>query len=358
VKGRGGERKAERAPEGAVSSVPIQRAMVLGDGGWGTTLALLLARRGVQVALWSPFLEQSRELARARENRRFLPGVALPESIVFTADPFAATQGAELAVSAIPTQYLRASLEKFEDALAGTVPVVSASKGLEIETLHRPSEIIASVLGERPVCVLSGPSHAEEVSRGQPASVVAASHASGLARLVQEAFTSDAFRVYTSDDPTGAELGGALKNVIALAAGISDGLGLGDNAKAALLTRGMAEMARFGKSRGARVETFFGLTGIGDLVTTCCSVHSRNRSVGEAIGRGEKLADVLERMEMVAEGVFTTKALFGPEAEDAVDMPIAREVHAILFENKDPRAAVLDLMRREPAQELRGFTGS
>jgi glycerol-3-phosphate dehydrogenase (NAD(P)+) len=262
-------------------------------------------------------------------------------------------------ISAIPTQYLRASLEKFEDALGGTVPVATATKGLEIETLQRPTEIIARVLGERPMCVLTGPSHAEEVARGLPASVVAASDDAGLAVLVQQALSSESFRVYTSDDPLGAELGGALKNVIALAAGISDGLELGDNAKAALLTRGMAEMARYGRSRGAKLETFFGLAGIGDLVTTCCSKHSRNRSVGEAIGRGEKLRDVLERMEMVAEGVWTTKALFGPEAEqDPVDMPIASEVHAILFENKDPRTAVLDLMRREPVSEMRGMAES
>ena len=338
------------------ASPPIGRAVVLGDGSWGTTLAQLLAQQGVRTALWSPFLEQSREMEAARENRRFLPGVALHGNLSFSADPLTVTEGVELAVSAIPTQYLRASLEKFEDALSGRVPVVTATKGLEIETLRRPTQIIARVLGERPTCVLTGPSHAEEVARGKPASVVAASADGDLARLVQAAFTGDSFRVYTSDDPVGAELGGALKNVIALAAGISDGLGLGDNAKAALLTRGMAEMARLGRARGARLETFFGLAGIGDLVTTCCSPHSRNRSVGEAIGRGEKLRDVLGRMEMVAEGVWTTKALFGPEAEHgAVDMPIAAEVHAVLFEGKDPRSAVLDLMRREPADEMRGL---
>jgi len=341
----------------APAAPAVRRALVLGDGSWGTTLALLLARNGVATTLWSPFLEHSLELTQTRENRRFLPGIPLPEELSFSADPSTAPEGAELAVSAIPTQYLRACLEKFEDTLLGTVPVASATKGLEVETLRRPTEIISEVLGERPVCVLTGPSHAEEVARGKPASVVAASKDAELARLVQTAFTSEAFRVYTSADPVGAELGGALKNVIALAAGISDGLELGDNSKAALLTRGMAEMARFGQSRGARLETFFGLAGIGDLVTTCCSKHSRNRSVGEAIGRGEKLADVLARMEMVAEGVWTTKALFGPEAElGNVDMPIASEGHAVLFKNKDPRLAVLDLMRREPVGEMRGFS--
>jgi glycerol-3-phosphate dehydrogenase (NAD(P)+) len=208
------------------------------------------------------------------------------------------------------------------------------------------------VLGERPLCVLSGPSHAEEVARGLPATVVAASTDAELARFVQASLNSDSFRVYTGDDPIGAELGGALKNVIAIAAGISDGLELGDNAKAALLTRGMVEMARYGKRAGARSTTFFGLTGIGDLVTTCCSRHSRNRSVGERIGRGETLQEVLRAMTMVAEGVWTAKALFGPEAElSGVDLPIATEVHAVLFEGKDPREAVLDLMRREPVSE-------
>jgi glycerol-3-phosphate dehydrogenase (NAD(P)+) len=206
------------------------------------------------------------------------------------------------------------------------------------------------------MCVLTGPSHAEEVARGLPASVVAASKDQALARLVQAAFSTDFFRVYTSNDPVGAEWGGALKNVIAIAAGIADGLGVGDNAKAALLTRGMMEMARIGQSRGAYKETFFGLAGIGDLVTTCFSKHSRNRSVGEAIGRGETLTEILERMEMVAEGVWTVKALFGPEAElGGVAMPIASEVHSVLFEGKDPREAVLDLMRREPAAEMQGL---
>jgi glycerol-3-phosphate dehydrogenase (NAD(P)+) len=335
---------------------PIRRAVVLGDGGWGTTLAQLLAQRGIITMLWSPFLEQSREMEKARENVRFLPGVKLHENIVFSADAYSVTAEAELAVSAVPTQYLRSAAEKFEDALSGRVPIVSATKGLEMETLRRPTEILLDVLGERPMCVLTGPSHAEEVARGLPATVIAASKDQALAQLVQAAFSSDTFRVYTSADPIGGELGGALKNVIAIAAGIADGIGMGDNAKAALLTRGMMEMARFGQSRGAYKETFFGLAGIGDLVTTCCSSHSRNRSVGEAIGRGEKLRDVLEKMDMVAEGVWTVKALFGPEAElGGVAMPIASEVHAVLFEGKDPREAVLDLMRREPAAEMQGL---
>ncbi len=345
------ERTRSVMPAGA------RRVVVLGDGGWGTALALLLVRQGLETTLWCPFPEQAEELRRARENRRFLPGVSLPAALLFSADPHSAAAEAELAVSAVPTQFVRGVAERFEDALPGSVPVVSATKGLEIETLRRPSQILSEVLGERPLCVLSGPSHAEEVSRGLPATVVAASTDADLARSVQATFTSDSFRVYTSDDPVGVELGGALKNVIAVAAGICDGLELGDNAKAALLTRGMVEMARYGRIHGARSSTFFGLAGIGDLVTTCCSRHSRNRAVGERIGRGERLEDVLRGMAMVAEGVWTAKALFGPEAElSGVDMPIATEVHAVLFEGKDPREAVLDLMRREAAAEMESLS--
>ena len=330
-----------------------RRTLVLGDGAWGTALALCLVRQGVETVLWSAFPEQSEEMRRARENRRFLPGVQLPDELELSADPFTACEDVDLALSVVPAQYLRGVIERFEDALPGQVPLVTATKGLEMETLKRPSQILEDVLGERPLCVLTGPSHAEEVANGLPASVVAASTDDHLARCVQDTLTSDTFRVYTGDDPVGAELGGALKNVIAVAAGISDGLELGDNAKAALLTRGMMEMARYGRLHGAQAATFFGLAGIGDLVTTCCSRHSRNRSVGEAIGRGEKLQDILERMSAVAEGVWTTKALFGPEAElGGVEMPIAAEVHAVLFEGKDPREAVLDLMRREPVSEM------
>ena len=338
---------------GLAGPAPIERAVVIGDGSWGTSIAQLLARRGIATTLWSPFPEQTEAMRAAQANEKFLPGVPLHENISFSADPMAATEGAQLAISAVPTQFLRSVAERFEIALPGDLPICSATKGLEIETFQRPTAILASVLGEREMCVLSGPSHAEEVARGLPASVVAASRDADLAKLVQECLTSESFRVYTSDDPVGAELGGALKNVIALAAGISDGLELGDNAKAALLTRGMAEMARLGEQMGAQRSTFFGLAGIGDLVTTCCSKHSRNRAVGEAIGRGETLTQILDRMEMVAEGVWTTKALFGPEARfESEAMPIAAQVHAVLFEEKDPREAVLDLMRRAPVAEM------
>jgi glycerol-3-phosphate dehydrogenase (NAD(P)+) len=335
---------------------PFQRVVVIGDGGWGTTLALLLHKRGIEVTLWSAFPEHVEELKRDRENRRYLPGVKLPASFRVSADPFEASRGAELALSVVPTQFLRKVAETFEDALEGAVPIVSATKGIEIETFRTPSEILGEVLGHRATAVLSGPSHAEEVALGLPASVVTASSDEALARRVQATLSSETFRVYTHRDPKGAELGGALKNVIAIAAGISDGLGLGDNAKAALLTRGIVEIARFGQAHGARVETFFGLAGLGDLATTCYSRHSRNRHVGEALGRGKKLEAILAEMQMVAEGVWTTRALFGPESEArGIPMPIAEQVHAVLFEGQDPKKAVAELMGRELAGEMDGL---
>ena len=334
----------------------VSRALVIGDGSWGTTLALRLARNGIDTTLWSAFPEQSAQLSRDRSNEAFLPGVPFPENLRVSADPFAAADGADLVVSVVPTQYVGQVALRFEDALKGSTPIVTASKGLEIDTFRTPSQILERVLGKRSLCVLTGPSHAEEVAHDLPASLVAGSSDEDFARRVQQAFNCDAFRVYTITDGFGAELAAALKNVIAIAAGICDGLELGDNAKSALLTRGIVEMARFGRSRGADVRTFFGLAGLGDLVTTCTSRHSRNRSVGEAIGRGRSLEELLEEMHMVAEGVWTTRALFGPEAaNDPVSMPIAEQVHAVLFESKDPREAVEDLMGREPAGEMDGL---
>jgi glycerol-3-phosphate dehydrogenase (NAD(P)+) len=336
---------------------PIRRAAVIGDGGWGTTIALLLCRNGVETTLWSAFPDQAEEIRTERENRRYLPGVPLPEELQVTADPFSAGKDVDVAFSVVPTQFLRGAAERFEDALGGEVPLVSATKGIEIETFRTPGAILREVLGERSLVALAGPSHAEEVARGLPASLLAACMDEDLARAVQGALGSDSFRVYTHNDPVGTQLGGALKNVIALAAGIADGLELGDNAKAALVTRGIVEMVRFGQAHGASPSTFFGLAGIGDLVTTCYSPHSRNRRVGKEIGRGKPLEQILDEMQMVAEGVWTTKALFGPEAEArGIPMPIAEQVHAVLFERKDPRQGVSELMRREPTGEMDGLT--
>jgi glycerol-3-phosphate dehydrogenase (NAD(P)+) len=285
-------------------------------------------------------------MLRKRENVRFLPGVPLPEGLRFTSDFEEAVLGATLVVTAIPTQHLRSVLVRYSPFHPRKVPLCSVSKGLEIASLKRNTEVIREILGPVSVGVLSGPSHAEEVARGLPASVVAASSSPPLARRIQKTFNTDTFRVYHNNDPIGVELGGALKNVIALAAGICDGMELGDNAKSALITRGLVEIARLGKTLGGRQETFFGLSGLGDLITTCASRHSRNRRVGEALGRGEKLSAILEKMQQVAEGVPTTRAVHRMARTKKVEMPIASQVYRICFHDKDPRQALKSLLRR------------
>jgi glycerol-3-phosphate dehydrogenase (NAD(P)+) len=254
-------------------------------------------------------------------------------------------------VSAIPTVYLRATLERIAPLVRAGPPVLSLSKGVENTTFLRPSEILAQVLGVERVAVLSGPSHAEETSRGYPTSVVVASADVELARWIQLRFSTDRFRVYTNLDTVGVELGGALKNIIGIASGISEGLGFGDNAKAALLTRGLVEMTRFGVALGAEPQTFTGLAGIGDLITTCVSRHGRNRQVGERLARGERLADILKSMLMVAEGVWTTHSVHDRAVQMGIEMPITAEVYRVLYEGKDPLAAVNDLMLRRPKRE-------
>ncbi len=325
---------------------------ILGDGAWGTAIALLLAANPEhRVRLWSARAENARLLRERRENVRLLPGVPIPEAVHLTADVAEAAAGADLWVAAVPTVYLRSTLQPVAGALRGDRPVLSLAKGLENETFLRPTEILRQVLGVRHVAVLSGPSHAEEVSRGLPTTVVAASADLDLARWVQQCFSTDRFRVYTNLDLIGVELGGALKNVIGIAAGISDGLSFGDNAKAALLTRGLVEMARLGVALGAEHATFFGLAGLGDLLTTCVSRHGRNRHVGQRLARGEKLPDILAGMSMVAEGVYTTRSVHEKAARMGIEMPITEQVYRVLYESKDPRAAVNDLMLREPKGE-------
>jgi glycerol-3-phosphate dehydrogenase (NAD(P)+) len=328
---------------------------VLGDGAWGTTIALLLAQNPAhRVSLWSARPENGRLLQEKHENVRLLPGVRIPEEVHLTADLNEALQGAGLAVIAIPTVYLRDTLQRIRPAFDPGLPVVSLTKGLEIDTFLRPTEVVGKVLEARRLAVLSGPSHAEEVARGLPATVVVASDDLDFARQLQTHFHTERFRVYTNLDVVGVELAGALKNVIAIAGGISDGLGLGDNAKAALLTRGLAEMARFGVALGAEHRTFFGLAGLGDLVTTCVSRHGRNRSFGERLARGEKPADILAGMAMVAEGVYTARSVHDRAVRMGLDMPITAEIYQVLYEAKDPKEAVNDLMLREPRSERHG----
>jgi glycerol-3-phosphate dehydrogenase (NAD(P)+) len=330
------------------------KTAVLGDGAMGTACALLLAKQPTtDVSLWSARAENGRILKEKRENVRLLPGVRIPDRIVLTTDLEEAVRDAQLFVVAIPTVYLRATLSPFAAALRrGAQPCVSVIKGLEMETFLRPTEVIAEVIGPRPMAVLSGPGHAEEISRGLPASLVVASGDEGLGRWTQMLFSNDRFRLYTNADLVGVELAAALKNVVAVAAGISDGLGFGDNAKAALLTRALAEMVRFGLAHRAEKQTFFGLARVGDLITTCVSPHGRNRRVGERIGRGERLADILQGMAQVAEGVYAARSIHHRAVQMNLDMPITAEVYQVLYEGKLPAKAVQDLMQRDLKSEL------
>jgi glycerol-3-phosphate dehydrogenase (NAD(P)+) len=320
---------------------------VVGDGAWSTAVAMLLARNGHRVRLWGVFPEYVREMAESRNNRKFLPGVEIPYEVEFTDEVGELMAGADLLVEGVPTRYLREVLRQLAPHASKGVPVASLTKGIEEENHIRPSEIILQEWGkDTPVTVISGPSHAEEVAVGLPTSVVAASEEERHAQEVQAAFSGATFRAYTSTDVVGVELGGALKNVIAVGAGISDGLGFGDNTKAALLTRGMKEMADLGVALGADKRTFFGLSGIGDLIVSCTSRHGRNQAVGTRIGRGEKLEAILASMEMVAEGVYTVKGAALLALEHGVEMPITAEVFEVLYKEKDPRTAVEDLMQR------------
>jgi glycerol-3-phosphate dehydrogenase (NAD(P)+) len=331
--------------------MPITFA-VLGDGAWGTAMALHLAQNPQhRVRLWSAREANGRLLQERRENVRLLPGVRIPEAVELTLDAGRAAAGADLWVMAVPTVYMRATLSKVADQLRSGPPVLSLAKGIEEGTFLRPTEIITEVLGATRVAVLSGPSHSEETSRGLPTSVVVASADLEVAEWVQQRFSTDRFRVYTNLDLLGVELGGALKNVIGIAAGINDGLGLGDNAKAALLTRGLVEMTRFAVALGAMPQTFQGLAGLGDLITTCVSPHGRNRRLGERLARGERWADIRAGMAMVAEGAYTAHSVYDRAGRMGIDMPITAEVYQVLYEDKDPRVAVNDLMLRQPKRE-------
>ena len=325
---------------------------ILGSGAMATACSVLLAEHaGQQVSLWARDPEHARRLAADRENRRLLPGVPIPEVVEITSEVERAIEEASLLVAAIPTRFLREGLSRIAHHLNRNRPVVSVVKGIENETFMRPSEVITDVLGNRAVVALSGPSHAEEISRRLPASVVAASGDLSLARQVQSLFSTDRFRVYTNLDLIGVELAGALKNVIAIAAGICDGLGYGDNAKSALMTRGLVEMTRFGMAFGAEPTTFAGLAGMGDLITTCISPYGRNRMVGERLGRGDSLDEILAGMESVAEGVTTARSVYGLAEQKGIEMPVTTEVYQVLFEGKSPAAATDSLMQRPPKGE-------
>ena len=331
------------------------RITVLGAGSWGTTLSILLANNSHRVTLWSYQQQYTDDILTRRENPSFLPGVKIPESVTPTSDIRASVEDAEMLVAAVPSQYIRSVMMQLGHLAFDRITVVNVAKGVEKGTLMTMSEMLHDTIPSLPagkVATLSGPSHAEEVSQGIPTTVVAASTSLETAKLVQSTFMMPSFRVYVSTDLRGVELGGSLKNVIAIAAGVVDGANLGDNTKAALMTRGIAEITRLGVALGAHARTFAGLSGIGDLMVTCMSRHSRNRYVGVEIGKGRKLPDILSEMVMIAEGVETTQSARELAGRTGVETPIVNEVYKMLFEGKDPHDACYDLMTRDPKGEV------
>lgn len=319
---------------------------IIGDGGWGTANAILLAGYGHEVVVWGPFPDYIEEIKRLGENVKYLKGVSLPPSIKWTADRKEAVADADIVVLASPSKFFRDVCASFMGLVRPGTLVVSLTKGICEKTHNRMSEIASAVLGVKNVVVLSGPTHAEEVSRGIPSTIVAASQDGNAAKTVQKVWSGPFLRVYTSDDPVGVEVGGAVKNVIAVAVGVSDGLGFGDNTRAALITRGLAEVSRFALAYGAKKETVYGLSGVGDLIVTCTSRHSRNHNVGERLGRGEKMADILASMSMVAEGVCNAKVIRELAGEMHVEMPITEMVCRLCFEDFSASAAIAELMQR------------
>jgi glycerol-3-phosphate dehydrogenase (NAD(P)+) len=328
------------------------KVAILGNGGFGTAMALALHRTGHAVALWGHDPVYTAEIAASRQNPRYLEGFVLPDAIRVTHDAAAVLGRADVALLAVPTQHVRGVLSAMARTIPPTLPIVSLAKGLEERTGARPSEVAAEVLG-RPerVFVLSGPSHAEEIARDLPTTVVLAGTDDAQLQKLQVALTTPTFRIYRNRDVLGIELCGALKNVMALAAGIADGLGYGDNAKAAILSRGIVEMMRFGQGLGADPRTFAGLAGVGDLAVTAFSSHGRNRAFGERIGRGETLQQALAASAKVAEGVWTSRVVVEQAQRRQVDMPIATAVARVLFEGLSPRDAVRELMDRDPKSE-------
>jgi len=327
---------------------------IVGAGGWGTALAVLLARKGIRVLLYARRPEIAAEIAVARENRRLLPGIRFPDGVTVTADISRITEEkADAIVMAVPSHGLRAVAVRLKEWRKSSGIVMSVVKGLEEDTLLPPSGILKEAMGVEAgqFCVLSGPSHAEEVAREIPTAVVAAGSVPATVELVQKVFHTPRFRVYTRSDVTGVELGGALKNVIAIACGVGDGLGFGDNTRAAIITRGLAEITRLGVARGARRETFWGLAGVGDLVVTCDSAWSRNRGLGLRIGRGESLDAILTDMQQVAEGVHASRAACRIARSLGVEIPITEQVRSVLFEGKPPSQGMKELLSREARSE-------
>ncbi len=325
---------------------------ILGTGGWGTALAVVLSGTPARVQLWGRRPDFVEELRSRRENNPYLPGITIPGSVQLTSDAREATENADLVIIAIPTQHIRDTLRDLKNQLNTNPGYISAAKGLETDTFKRPTEIIHDVIGNGVTTgVISGPSHAEEVGKGRPCTLVSSAEEEQLARQTAKALSTETTRIYTNPDLIGVELAGALKNIIAIAGGICHGRNLGMNAQSALIARGLVEISRIGEHLGARRSTFFGIAGLGDLITTCMSPHGRNRSVGVALGKGESFEEIRERMDKVAEGTWTTKALIDTVDTDDLHMPITLEVYRVLYEDKPVSDAVSDLMQRELRSE-------
>lgn len=329
----------------------MAKISVLGAGSWGTALSLLLYNNGHEVKLWSALEDEVEMLNEKREHASKLPGVHLPDQIEITGDLEECLKSPDVAVLAVPSPFTRSTSKQMAPYVKEGQIIVNVAKGVEEHTLMTLSEIISQEIPGANVCVLSGPSHAEEVGKGLPTTCVVSAASRETAEYLQGIFMSPVFRVYTTPDILGVELGGALKNVIALAAGTADGLGYGDNTKAALITRGMAEIARLGTKMGARIETFYGLSGIGDLIVTCASVHSRNRKAGYLMGKGYSMQEAMDEVNMVVEGVYSAKAAKSLSEKYQVEMPIIDEVNKVLFEGKAASEAVKDLMVRDKKVE-------
>lgn len=334
----------------------MARAGVLGAGSWGTALALLLNKNGHDVTVWSIDAKEVELLQTEREHKSKLPGVKLPEELRFTNDLKEGMENKDFLVLAVPSVFTRSTARSMKPYIKSGQMIVNVAKGIEESTLMTLSEQIEEELPEADVAVLSGPSHAEEVGRGLPTTCVVGARTKDTAEYLQKAFMNDAFRVYISPDVLGIELGGSLKNVIALAAGIADGLGYGDNTKAALITRGIAEITRLGVKMGGKAESFAGLTGIGDLIVTCASVHSRNRKAGYLIGQGKTMQEAMDEVKMVVEGVYSAKAAMKLAEKYGETMPIVEKVNEVLFENKSAAEAVQELMLREGRTEASQLT--
>ena len=329
----------------------MKKIAVIGSGGWGTAIASLLADNGHKVTLWSYFKEEAEALARDHENKKFLPGVTLPDSICYTDSLEAAVDGVDYIFMVTPSQATETTAKNLSPFVKEGTIIVSCSKGLEEKTQKRLSEVIAENIPQARIAVMSGPSHAEEVGRKLPTTNVIASRDMQICEDLQDVLMCDYFRVYTGTDMVGVELGAALKNVIALCTGIADGIGVGDNGKAALMTRGMAEMCRLGVALGAEALTFSGLSGMGDLIVTCTSLHSRNRRAGVLIGQGMSPEDAIREVQMVVEGFYATKAAYALAKREGVEMPIVEQAYRVLFEGLAPKEAVMKLMIRDKKHE-------